>query len=272
MTAATFVLVDGQPATSISVLDRGLIYGDGVFRTIRLQAGQALWWPEQIAKLAADAARLGIACPPAEVWQQDVAQAAKQWPTAALKLVLTRGSGDRGYAPPQAAVPSRLVVAGPLPAWPAALWEAGIEARLCELRLARQPRLAGIKHLNRLENVLARAEWDDPALQEGLLLDQAGQVICGVSSNVFIYRDNELLTPRLDQCGIAGVARARLMARAAAYGLPVREAEFDLTALLAADEVLLTNSLIGVWRVAKLGRHVWPQPVIYPVVREFLHA
>ena len=272
MTADSFILVDGRPADTVSALDRGLMYGDGVFRTIRLEAGQPLWWPEQLAKLAADAARLGIACPPAELWRQDVAQAAARWPTAALKLVLTRGTGKRGYAPPKSPEPTRVVVAGPLPAWPAALWEEGVNVRLCDLRLASQPLLAGVKHLNRLENVLARAEWDDPAIHEGLLLDQAGHVICGINSNVFIYRESELLTPRLDRCGVAGVARARLIQRAAAGGLSVREAEFDLAALLAADEVMLSNSLIGLWRVARLGQRVWPEPAIYPVVREFLHA
>lgn len=272
MNGANLILVDGQPADSVPAMDRGLMYGDGVFRTLKLLDGEPIWWPEQMAKLEADAARLGIACPPAELWQHDVAQVAAQRPTAALKLILTRGIGSRGYAPPQAAAPRRIVAAGPLPAWPASLWETGVNVRQCALRLGRQTMLAGIKHLNRLENVLARAEWDEPDIHEGILLDEDGQVIGGVSSNVFIYRDGELLTPRLDRCGVAGVARARLIGRAAAHGLRVREAAFDWTALLAADEVLLTNSLIGVWRVASLGERVWPEPAIYPVVRKFLHA
>lgn len=271
MSETNLILVDGEPAETISALDRGLMYGDGVFRTLRLASGRAVWLSAHLAKLAADAARLAIACPSAELWQRDVARVAAQYPEGALKLVLTRGVGARGYAPPESVAPTRLVVAGPLPAWPAALWQSGIEARLCDLRLARQPRLAGIKHLNRLENVLARAEWDDPAIREGILLDASGRVVSGVSSNVFIYRAGELLTPRLDECGVAGVARARLVELAAGRGLSVREADFDLDALLAAEEVLLTNSLIGVWRVAKLGQRLWPKPAIYPVVREFLH-
>lgn len=272
MSGANLILVDGEPAATVSALDRGLMYGDGVFRTLRLAAGRAVWLPAHLAKLAADAARLGIACPAEALWQDDVARAAAQYPEGVLKLVLTRGVGARGYASPESAAPTRLAVAGPLPAWPAALWETGIAARLCELRLARQTRLAGVKHLNRLENVLARAEWDDPDVREGILLDDGGRVISGISSNVFIYRAGELLTPRLDECGVAGVARARLIEQAASQGLPVREADFDFAALLAADEVLLSNSLIGVWRVARLGQRLWPEPAIYPVVREFLHA
>lgn len=272
MNGANLILVDGQPADSLPAMDRGLMYGDGVFRTLKLLDGEPVWWPEQMAKLATDAARLGIACPPAEIWQQDLAQLAARWPTAAIKLILTRGVGNRGYAPPKMAEARRIMVAGSLPAWSAALWQTGVNVRRCELRLGRQPKLAGIKHLNRLENVLARAEWDNPGIHEGILLDEDDQVISGVSSNVFIYRDGELLTPRLDRCGVAGVARARLLEQAAVHGLRVREAAFNWAALLAADEVLLTNSLIGVWRVASLGERIWPEPAIYPVVRKFLHA
>ena len=272
MTAEQFILVDGREADAVPAMDRGLMYGDGVFRTIRVESGKPIWWPEHMAKLAADAMRLGIACPSPDVWQRDMEIAAACCPNAALKLVLTRGVGHRGYALPKEAAPTRVVVAGPLPTWPAELWETGVNVRLCDLRLSRQPRLAGIKHLNRLENVLARAEWSDPDIHEGILLDETGHVIGGVSSNIFIHRAGELLTPRLDLSGVAGVARARLMAQAANNGVSVRECELSLSDLLDADEVLLSNSLIGIWHVARLGQRVWPAPVLGPVVRKFLYV
>jgi 4-amino-4-deoxychorismate lyase len=133
----------------------------------------------------------------------------------------------------------------------------GAVLRVCDLRLGLQPRLAGIKHLNRLENVLARAEWSDPAIHEGLLLDQDGWVISGCMSNLFVVRAGELHTPCLARCGVAGVTRARLMRLAAEAGMRVQEVDLDLAALLAADELFLTNSLIGLWPVARLQARTW---------------
>lgn len=266
------ILIDGEPRETIAVLDRGLMYGDGVFRTIRLEAGRAVWWRDHLAKLADDCARLGLACPAPEIWAADLQRLSAQHPDGALKLMVTRGVGSRGYQPPQPARPTRIALLAPLPEWPASLWQEGVAVRVCDLRLGRQPRLAGVKHLNRLENVLARAEWDDPTIREGLLLAEDGRVIGGVSSNLFIYRAGELLTPRLDDCGVAGVARGRVLQAAAARGVAVREQDLTLDEVLAAEAVWLTNSLIRLWRVARLGDRVWPQTEIHSVMREFVHG
>jgi 4-amino-4-deoxychorismate lyase len=272
MSDETSILVDGEPRAAISVLDRGLMYGDGVFRTLRLEAGRAVWWDDHLAKLAADCGRLGLACPASELWAADLQRLSAQRPDGVLKLMVTRGIGQRGYQPPQAAQPTRIALLAPLPEWPASLWQEGVTVRVCDLRLGRQPRLAGVKHLNRLENVLARAEWNDPAIREGLLLAEDGRVIGGISSNVFIHDQGELLTPRLDDCGVAGVARARVLQAAAKRGLTVRERDITLDALLAADAVWLTNSLIRLWRVVRLGDRVWPQTDMDALMREFLHG
>jgi 4-amino-4-deoxychorismate lyase len=149
-------------------------------------------------------------------------------------------------------------MAAPLPphAQPGA--PADVGARWCSLRLARQPRLAGIKHLNRLENVLARAEWDDPAIAEGLLCDDSGAVIGGVMSNLFWIRDGELFTPDLSECGVAGVARARLLRGAARLGISAHIVRLPPAAILAADEIMISNSIIGVRRIARLDDVAWP--------------
>lgn len=272
MGGEALILIDGEPREAIAVLDRGLMYGDGVFRTVRLEAGQAVWWQDHLAKLAADCTRLGLACPSAEQWQADLQRLTVQRPDGALKLMVTRGVGSRGYQLPQPARPTRIALLAPLPEWPASLWQDGVAVRVCDLRLGRQPRLAGVKHLNRLENVLARAEWDDPDIREGLLLAEDGRVISGVSSNLFIYRNGQLLTPRLDDCGVAGVARGHVLQAAAARGLTVREQDLTLDDVLAAEGVWLTNSLIRLWRVARLGERVWPQTEMDSVMREFVHG
>ncbi|MBW8306970.1 MAG: aminodeoxychorismate lyase [Thiobacillus sp.] len=250
------ILVNGQRSDTVSALDRGLAYGDGVFRTLCTQSGQPLWWRDQYAKLAADAAALALGCPAEAGLLAEVCQVAETG-QGVVKIMLTRGAGARGYAPPVAQACTRIVLSTPLP--PHAWHDAAVDvtARWCTLRLSRQPRLAGIKHLNRLENVLARSEWDDPEIFEGLLCDDGGAVIGGVMSNLFWARQGELFTPDLSQCGVAGVARTRLLRAAMRRGIRTHIGHFPPDAILAADEVMICNSVIGVRRVARLDDVTW---------------
>lgn len=251
------ILVNGQASDVVSVRDRGLAYGDGVFRTLRAEAGQPLWWADHYAKLLADSAALTLDCPDEAELHAEVCRAAGAG-AGVVKIMLTRGEGARGYglSPGQGA--TRIVLASPLPAHAQDDAPVDIRARWCSLRLARQPRLAGIKHLNRLENVLARAEWDDPAIFEGLLCDEGGAVISGVMSNVVWIKDGILCTPDLSACGVAGVARARLLRAAGRLGLRTRIDRFFPDAILAADEVMMCNSVAGLRRVACLDDRNWP--------------
>lgn len=270
MTPQREVLVDGLHLASLTAHDRGLLYGDGVFRTLRVDAGVPRWWDEQLEKLSVDCERIGLMAPDATLWRADFDQIATHGQDGVLKLLVTRGSGPRGYFPPPQQPVRRVMyfdscefngVSG-----------AGLTLRTCALRLAWQPRLAGVKHLNRLENVLARAEWTSPDIHEGLLLDQADRVIGGVMSNLFVWRERQLLTPRLDQCGVAGVTRARLLRRAKQHGIEVRETDLTMQAVIEADEVMLTNSVQGLRRVARLDGKIWLEPVISPSLAEWLNA
>ena len=250
------ILVNGQPADTVDARDRGLAYGDGVFRTLRTQAGRPLWWRDHYAKLATDCAALMLACPDEAELHAEVCQVAEAG-EGVVKVMLTRGAGARGYAPPHDPSTTRIVVPAPLPAYAQADAPDAITARWCSLRLARQPRLAGIKHLNRLENVLARAEWSDPEIFEGLLCDDLGAVIGGVMSNLLIIKDGELFTPDLAECGVAGVARTRLLRAAPRLGIATHIGRLPPAAILAADEVMICNSVIGVRRVARLDDVTW---------------
>jgi 4-amino-4-deoxychorismate lyase len=250
------ILVNGQAAETVNALDRGLAYGDGVFRTLRTHSGQPLWWADHYAKLASDCKALVLDCPDATLLQGEVCQVAEAG-QGVVKVMLTRGPAARGYAPPVAGASTRIVLSTPLPPHACSDAPSDITVRWCTLRLARQPRLAGIKHLNRLENVLARAEWDDPAIFEGILCDESGQVISGVMSNLFWVRQGELFTPDLSDCGVAGVARARLLRAAARLGIRSHIGQFRSDAILAADEVMICSSVIGVRRVARLNDVTW---------------
>ena len=262
------IRVNGQTTNSVSARDRGLAYGDGVFRTLRTEAGQPLWWEDHYAKLAADCSALMLDCPDQATLRAEVCQVAEAG-QGVVKIVVTRGTGARGYALPAGPAATCIVVASGLPHH--AQNRDDIHARWCELKLARQPRLAGIKHLNRLENVLARAEWDAPAISEGLLCDDSGAVVSGVMSNVFWAKGRALFTPDLSQCGVAGVARKRLLRAAARLGITLHTGRFLPAELLAADEVMLCNSLIGVRRLACLDDTIWSPAGWTPTLNNALY-
>jgi 4-amino-4-deoxychorismate lyase len=251
------ILVNGQAAGTVNALDRGLAYGDGVFRTLRTHRGLPLWWADHYAKLTSDCAALALDCPDGARLRAEVCQVAEAG-QGIVKIVLTRGVGERGYSrPARHEGCTRIVSAAPLPPHARSDGPSDVTLRWCALKLARQPRLAGIKHRNRLENVLARAEWDDPAVFEGILCDDRGLVVSGVMSNLFWVRGNELFTPDLSECGVAGVARGRLLRAAARLGVPTHIGRLRPDAILEADEVMICNSVIGVRRVARLDGVTW---------------
>ena len=248
-------LINGVESDTISVDDRGLAYGDGVFRTLKTRAGEPIWWADHYATLARDCAALAIVCPAQKILLDEV-QTVAQGADRVIKIILTRGVGARGYRPSDLPSPTRIVAAAPLPDY-AHQAAHGVSVRWCRLRLARQAELAGIKHLNRLQNVLARKEWDDPTIAEGLLCDDTGAVIGGTMTNLFVMRDDELLTPDLSLSGIDGVTRSRVLRAATLHGVQWRICRLDTADILAADEVFLGNSIAGLWRIMRLEDRQW---------------
>lgn len=257
-------LINGSCEARLSAADRGLAYGDGVFRTFRLRYGRALHWELHYRQLVSDCGALGLAPPAAGVLEWELLQLGAEERTAVGKIIVTRGTGARGYDPAQCREPTRLVGVGPAPSWPGDPHSSGVRARVCALRLASQPRLAGIKHLNRLENVLARSEWTSPDIAEGLLLDEQGRVVEGTMSNLFLVQDGALVTPDLSRNGVAGVQRSRVIDGAPRLGHAVRIAELRVADVLASDEAFLVNSVIGLWPVRELDGRTWP---VGPVTR-----
>ncbi|TCP12580.1 4-amino-4-deoxychorismate lyase [Crenobacter luteus] len=244
------MLIDGRAADTVPALDRGLAYGDGVYRTVELLNGAPRLWRWQWARLVADCAQLKLPCPDEALLLAELAEAAAGLARAVGKITLTRGLGQRGYAMPADCAPTRIVAASAWAGYPAERYTAGVTVRRCELTLSRQPALAGAKHLNRLENVLARSEWSEPGVHEGLLFDADGTVVEATMSNLFALKDGTLYTPALDRAGVAGALRAWLIDTAPALDLAVVETRLAEADLLGADALLLTNSLIGVWPVA----------------------
>ena len=242
------ILVNGVATDKVAALDRGFGYGDGLFESIRLVDARAPLWSRHMQRLAEGCARLYLPAPdPAQLWRE-VRQVSEGMAQAVVRISVSRGIGERGYRLPVSPRPTRVVGAFAPPSVAGDAYLQGVRMRVCQLRLAEQPRLAGIKHLNRLEQVLARAEWNDQAIAEGLLRDAHGRVISATMANLFAVVDGELLTPALDRCGVAGVVRAEVLAVSA----PARVTELSLDALSSASEVFLSSSVRGILPVQSL--------------------
>jgi 4-amino-4-deoxychorismate lyase len=244
------ILINGEPREHIAATDRGLHYGDGVFETLAVRNGRPQLWHAHIERLLDGCSRLRIPQQDISLLSDEVAQVCEGQQQAVVKLIVTRGSGGRGYRFPDSPHPLRLVMRYPWPGY--AIPDEGIRLRLCQTPVSCNPVLAGIKHLNRLEQVLARGEWSDEAIQEGVMLDSDGYVVEGTMSNLFGVRDGVLLTPDLGRCGVAGVMRRQVLALAKEQGIRCEQVRLRADELTAVDELFVTNSLIGIWPVARL--------------------
>jgi len=244
-------MINGEITGEIAATDRGLHYGDGLFETMAVVDSRPRLWTAHMARLQRGCEVLRLPTPDLQLLQDEAYALSAGSERAVLKVMITRGSGGRGYRPPQEAVPQRLLFRYPWPDYPEP--SQGLRLRICQTPLACNPALAGIKHLNRLEQVLARAEWDDPTIHEGLMCDLDGMVKEGTMSNLFWVQDGRLYTPDLSRCGVAGVMRGQVMALARDLGISVMLDEVHPDELAQMDEVFLTNSLIGIWPVAHLA-------------------
>jgi 4-amino-4-deoxychorismate lyase len=255
----THVLVNGAAGTEVPTHDRGLLYGDGVFRTLRVSQGVPIWWADHMAKLAVDCTRIGIECPPDPLLSAEVREVAAGQNACVIRITVTAGIGGRGYRRDPALRPTRIVSRHPLPDGADSWARDGVRVRVCDLRLSDQPRLAGVKNLNRLENVLARAEWDGPEFDEGLMLDVRGHVVEATSANVFMAKSGVLYTPRLNHCGVAGVTRDRVLGACETLEIEVRVEDVALAQLMESDGAFLTNSVTGLVPVNAIGDRALPR-------------
>ena len=241
--------------------DRGLAYGDGLFETIAIREGLPRLLDRHIERLRTGATRLRLPVPPhgevRELVQEVLTTGVPESGRAVVKLVLTAGDGERGYA--RTGSRARLFAGLARSRLPAVPSGSGVTLRWCRTRLGRNPALAGIKHLNRLEQVLARAEWNDQSVAEGLMLDTAGCIVCATMSNLFLARDGQLLTPALTHAGVAGVMRAEVLEIADELGIATEVREIRSEDVAGADELFLTNSQFVLWSVSRLGQRQWGQ-------------
>lgn len=247
--------VNGEPTQNLSVMDSGLRYGDGLCETMAVRQGKILLETYHLECLRKGCKQLGITAPAVPALKRELEEAVRGQSQAVLNFILTRGcAGPDGRVAPGIQT-TRIVSLEPWPEYPGQWAETGIHMRICDTHVSRNRRLAGLKHLNRLDQVLARLEWTEAdKLQEGLMLDEEGSVIGGTMSNVFAWLSHGVLaTPALRLAGVEGVMRRYLLEQAGRNNIQTRIASLSLTELMGAVEVFVCNSVIGVWPVAAVG-------------------
>lgn len=257
----TNILINGQDKDTINISDRGLQYGDGLFESMAVRNSKIHLWEEHWERLALGCEKLSIYLPNKEVIENEIELLChKEYETQfVIKLIVTRGSGARGYRYTKEQNTTRILSCHSWPDYPQHYQSQGVAVRYCKTVLSENKKLAKIKHLNRLEQVLARNEWDTDEFQEGLMLTSQGHVVDGTMSNVFAVKDSKIFTPSLSTCGVAGVMRKTIIGIAKEKGFEVCEKEFSKIELEMADELFLTNSLFGVWPIRIMAKTRYTQ-------------
>ncbi len=256
----SYCLVDGQFGDNLAITDRGLRYGDGVFETLAVVDHQPTLWQAHLDRLHRGCVRLGIPAPSEQAWWADWRKLQLDEPYGVLRLTVTRGSGGAGYAPPTDPQPTRILQWLPAPSRPPEYWQSGVDIKVCQTRLAIQPALAGIKHLNRLEQVLGRAECLQSGHIEGMMLAADGRIAEATSANVLIESQGRLIVPDTTDIGVDGIMQQWIVEQAIAAGISVETQAFGLDKLRDNDAMMLCNSLIGLWPVRRIDDRMLPRP------------
>ncbi|GAB1259915.1 aminodeoxychorismate lyase [Aurantivibrio plasticivorans] len=259
----SFILVDDDLSDNIKALDRGLAYGDGLFETMRFSRGQVPLLEAHLARLERGCHVLSI------VFNRDLvsrrlAKAIEflqrsEVSNAVIKLILTRGVGGRGYSPAGCDNATTVIATFSQPEFPAYYVEQGVDITVCSNTLSSSKSLAGIKHLNKLEYVLAAKEWGAEGFQEGLLCDNAGNIVEATSRNIFVVKKSCLYTPPIENCGVLGVLRERILIEVCdLLGLSYYVENIRIDDVVSADEVFLCNSVTGIWPVRTIDTAILP--------------
>ncbi len=261
------MLVNGATAGHVSVLDRGLHFGDGLFETIACRHHRPRFLTLHLERLLQGCRVLGLVPPEARLLRQEVAQLAAAHERSIVKLIVTRGPAiARGYAVSGSERATRVAIRYSWPVEDPVLWQQGVSVRMAAVRLGENPAIAGLKHCNRLEQILARGEPDAAAAAEALMLSRSGNLVSGTMTNVFLVDGPagapRLRTPTIDLCGVAGVMRRVVMREAARAGVPAAECTLWPADLDSASEIFLSNARIGIWPVRRIGeRTLTPGPL-----------
>jgi 4-amino-4-deoxychorismate lyase len=265
------ILINGIAAEYVSATDRGLHYGDGLFETIACTGAHPVFIEQHLERMQQGAQRLDIPFPDRQLLLQDinVLLANRSSANSVIKLILTRGQGQRGYRYDRQQIPTRLCMLSDLPDHVAHWQLLGLKACFCKTRASINPQLAGIKSLNRLENVLASNELGND-YDEGFLADSDGNVIEGTMTNLFAVQDGVLVTPDLSRSGIHGVMREHILDIARNADIKVETRPLTPHELMQAEEIFVSNSVIGLCVVKQLEQQSFQSDTMAKTISKIL--
>jgi len=250
-------LINGKAFDQIEVFDRALHYGDGVFETIAIQDGKVLCFDEHLNRLEKGCKKIKIPVQDKKIIKNEILSLTENTDRAVVKIIITRGQGGRGYKIPDNIESTRIISLFPWPDYSSELSIFGIKTKLCNYRYSNNPVLAGIKHLNRLEQILARAEWGDKKIIEGIVMNSDNYIIEGTMSNIFCILEKTLYTPDLSLCGIEGIVREKIINLADKLKFKIEIKKITLDFLLNAEEIFMCNSLIGIWPINSIDEKLF---------------
>lgn len=255
------ILVNGVQSADISALDRGLAYGDGLFETLAVVDKRILNWPKHVERLQRGCSTLDIPQPDISVLEEEIDEVISGFNRSVVKVIVTRGNGGRGYTPLAISKATRIVYRHEWPEGYVEREKSGITVCIAEHRLSRNSQLSGLKHLNRLDQVLASIELNQSRADEALMLDTRNFVIEATRSNLFMVRDGRLYTPDLEFCGVAGVMRSLIMEISEDLRLKPQEMNLSIGELFQADEIFLCNAIAGIWPIVEITASLHLLPI-----------
>ena len=246
--------INGKLTEKISIKDRAVQYGDGVFETIAVDNFVLKFWNEHYQRLNKGCRILKIKCPKESFLKKEINNFIKRIKNKkfVLKIIISRGKGGRGYNPPKKIIPTRILGIYNWPNYPVKNYTKGIKINICKTRIALQPSLSRIKHLNRLEQILARSEWQNNIIAESLMMDLNNNIIEGTMSNIFGIKKNIFYTPDLLKSGVEGVMRSIIIKLLKKKKKKIIIKNISHKELLKFEEVFICNSIFGIWPVIKI--------------------
>ena len=246
--------VNGKISKTIDIQDRSVQYGDGVFETIAVYDKKPEFWIDHFKRLKKGCKILKIKCPSEKFLKKEIKKffTKLKLKKFILKIIISRGKGGRGYKLPETMKPVRILGMYKWPNYPKKNISEGVNLNICKTKLSQQPSLSGIKHLNKLEQIIARSEWTNKFISESIMLDNKNNVVEGTMSNIFGIKNNNFIVPEIKFAGIHGIMRKIIIDILKRKKEKYLIKEINIQSFLKMDEIFICNSIFGVWPVIKI--------------------
>lgn len=256
-------LVNNIFTDQISVYDRGLSYGDGFFETMfwknapNTSTNKVEFWDRHIMRIKDSCNLLNIKFPQEEMlfkYKEKILSKAQEnkYKSGVLKIIITRGVGGRGYKYEENMTPTIIFQVSPKPSLSKIIYKNGVDVIFCKKSITRNENLSGYKHLNRLDSVLSRSEWNDPKIFEGIFLDKRENIIEGTMTNIFMLKKNTIYTPSINDSGIKGIMRQIVIEKCKNFFDEIVIDKIPKKEFLSSDSIFLTNSILKILPIRKI--------------------